>query len=279
MPPGLAQPQAAAVLLRNVFGKTIRDLRWPTFWVAVALAAIAGYFTLLYPTYSKSFDLQSLLDSMPPAMKALIGGQFADVSTVNGFLNIELFPLILPAVLAGYATAMGTGITAGEESRGTIDVLLSYPIERWRMIVEKAAAVVLSLAVIAAAMWAGAVGGAVGSSSTIQAPYVAAGLFLATLLALDFGALGLLIAAATGRRSAAIGITVALLVVMYFMNALAPIIDSLNAVKQLSLFYWYLEGDPLRSGLVGGDAVVLAVVALMLFALSLVAFERRNLSA
>jgi ABC-2 type transport system permease protein len=267
------------MLLRNVFGKTLRDLRWPTFWVALALAAIAGYFTLLYPTYSKTFDLQNLLASMPPAMKALIGGQFVDVSTINGFLNIELFPLILPAVLAGYAAALGSGITAGEENRGTIDVLLSYPIPRWRLIVEKSVALVISLALIALVMWAGAVAGAAGSASVIQADDVAAGLVLAVLLALDFGALALLIAAATGRRSAAIGIAIAVLVVMYFANALAPIIDSLKAIQQLSLFYWYLEGDPLRRGLVAGDALVLAAVAVVLFALSLVAFERRNLAA
>jgi len=267
------------MLLRSVFGKTLRDLRWPTFWAALALFAIAGYFTLLYPTYSKTFDLQDLLDKMPPAMKALIGGQFIDVSTVNGFLNIELFPLILPAVLAGYAVAQGSGMTAGEESRGTIDILLSFPVSRRRLVLEKAAAVTISVALVAFGMWVGAVGGAVGSGSPIGAGDVAAGLLLATLLALDFGALALLIAAGSGARSAAIGVSVAVLVIMYFINALAPIITSLESIQRLSLFYWYLESDPLRQGLSGADAVVLAVVAIVLLGLSLIAFDRRDLAA
>jgi len=266
------------MLLRSVFGKTIRDLRWPTLWTALALFAIAGYFTLLYPTYSKTFDLQSLLDKIPPAMKAIIGGQFIDVSTVNGFLNIELFPLILPAVLAGYAVAQGSGMTAGEEARGTIDILLSLPVSRRRFVLDKSAAVTISLVLIAAAMWAGAVGGALGSASAVDAGDVAAGLVLATLLALDFGALALLIAAATGARGAAIGVPVAVLIVMYFINALAPIITSLDAIKGLSLFYWYLEGDPLRQGLSGLDAAVLGVVAMVLLVLSLLAFERRDVA-
>ncbi len=267
------------MLLRNVFGKTLRDLRWPTFWAAFALFAIAGYFTLLYPTYSKTFDLQSLLDKIPPAMKALIGGQFIDVSTVNGFLNIELFPLILPAVLAGYAIAQGSGMTAGEESSGTIDVLLSYPVARWRLVLEKAAAITMSVMLIALGLWVGAIAGAIGSGSAIDGGDVAAGLVLATLLALDFGALSLLIAAATGGRSAAIGISAAVLIVMYFIYALAPIISSLDSIKQLSLFFWYLEGDPLRSGLVPADAAFLAVVGALLVALSLIAFERHDLAA
>ena len=267
------------MLLRNVFTKTVRDLRWPTFWTGLALLVLAGYFTLLYPTYTKSFDLGQLIDQMPPAMKAIIGGQFIDVSTATGFLNIELFPLMLPAVLAGYAIALGSGLTAAEEGRGTIDVLLSYPVARWRFVLDKSVAVAISVAVAAAGLWVGAVGGAVSSSSALDGGRLAAGLVLATLLSLAFGAIALAIAAAIGNRGAAIGVSVALLVVMYFVNALAPIIQGLDSIKELSLFYWYLEGDPLRHGLVVTDALVLGTVALFFFAASLVAFERRNIAA
>jgi ABC-2 type transport system permease protein len=266
------------MLLRNVFTKTLRDLRWPTFWAAFALFAIAGYFTLLFPTYSKTFDLQSLLDKIPPAMKALIGAQFVDVSSATGFLNIELFPLILPAVLAGYAIAQGSGATAGEESRGTIDVLLSYPVPRWQMVVQKAGAITISVALIALAMGLGAVAGAIGSNSAIDAGKIAAGLLMASLLALDFGAIALAIAASTGNRSASIGIAAALLVVMYFVNALAPVISGLDSIKQASLFYWYLEGEPLRHGLAVGDSIVMAGVAVVGGLVSLVLFSRRDLA-
>jgi hypothetical protein len=30
------------MLLRNVFTKTVRDLRWPTFWVALGMGAMTG---------------------------------------------------------------------------------------------------------------------------------------------------------------------------------------------------------------------------------------------
>ena len=267
------------MLLRSLFGKTVRDLRWPTFWVGLSLFLIALYFTFAFPAYTKALDLNSLLDKLPPAMKALIGGSLIDVSTVNGFLNVELFPLILPAVLGGYAMAQGSGATAGEESRGTIDVLLSYPISRISVVAQKTAAICLSLVVIAAALWAGAVVGAIGSNSPIDAAKLAAGLVLSTLLAFDFGALALLIAGWSGNRSAAIGVPVAALVVMYLVNALAPIIEALDSIKSLSLFHWYLGNDPLRNGLDLGDAAVLAVVAIVLFGAALVAFDRRNLAA
>jgi beta-exotoxin I transport system permease protein len=267
------------MLLRSVFTKTLRDLRWPTFWTSFALFAIAAYFTLLYPTYSTMFDLQSILDKIPPAMKAIIGAQLVDVSSVTGFLNIELFPLILPAVLAGYAIAQGSGATAGEESRGTIDVLLSYPIPRWRVVAEKAVAITISVALIALGMGLGAIAGAAGSHSDIDSGKIAAGLLMASLLALDFGAIALVIASYSGNRSASVGVAAALLVVMYFVNALAPIISGLDAIKELSLFYWYLEGEPLRHGLAVGDSLVMAAVAVAGGLASLFLFSRRDLAA
>jgi ABC-2 type transport system permease protein len=266
------------MLLRSVFGKTLRDLRWPTFWTGFALFAISGYFTLLFPTYSKTLNLQELLDKIPSAMKALIGGQFIDVSNATGFLNIELFPLILPIVLGGYAMAQASGETAAEESRGTMDVLLSYPVPRWRVVVEKTAAVVISIVVAAACLWVGAVSGAAASNSALEADKVAAALVMVVLLALDFGAIALAIASWTGNRSAAIGLPVAILVVMYFINALAPVIEGLDAIKWLSLFYWYLESNPIKHGVAIGDSLILATVAVVFFVASLVLFERRDVA-
>ncbi len=111
------------------------------------------------------------------------------------------------------------------------------------------------MALVAFGLWLGAVAGALGSNSPLEASKVAAGLVLAFLLALDFGALALVVASYTGNRSAAIGIAAAVLVVMYFVNALAPIIESLDSIKGLSLFYWYLEGNPIRNGLAVGDSL------------------------
>jgi hypothetical protein len=82
------------MLLRSVFGKTVRDLRWPTFWVAISLAIGGGYFTALFPTYTQAFDLEEMMAKMPDSIKALIGGMDMDLSTATGFLNVELFPLI-----------------------------------------------------------------------------------------------------------------------------------------------------------------------------------------
>jgi ABC-2 type transport system permease protein len=266
------------MLLRNVFTKTVRDLRWPTFWVALGMGAMTGYFALLFPTYSKIIDLNSILDKMGPAAK-LLGASLGDASTLIGFLHIELFSMILPALMVAFAAGVASGFTAGEESRGTIDVLLSYPVSRRRLVLEKSLAVLLGCIVAAAIVWVFAMAGAAASASVLPGDKLAAALVMLVLLGLAFGAMALAISAFTGNRGAAIGVAVALMVVMYLVDALAAIVDGLGTVRPLSLFHYYMGNDPLRYGVNLGDAGILVAFTAVFLVISLIAFERRDLAA
>jgi ABC-2 type transport system permease protein len=266
------------MLLHDVLGKTLRDLRWPTFWVAIGLGVMTGYFALLFPTYSKIVDMNSLLEKMGPAAK-LLGAQIGDASSLIGFLHIELFSMILPAGIVAFAAGMASGFTAGEESRGTIDVLLSYPVSRRRLVLQKWVAVMLACVVTAAAVWIFAVAGAALSNSALPADRLAQALVMLVLFGWAFAAIALAISAGTGNRGAAIGITVALLVAMYLVDALAAIVDGLNTIRPLSLFRYYMGGDPLRNGINLPDAAILLAVAGVFLAASVILFERRDLAA
>ncbi len=267
------------MLLRNVLAKTIRDLRWPTFWTGLGLGVLGGYFMWIYPTFTKTMDLQGMLDKFPPALKALIGGSIVDLSTPTGFLNMELFPLMLPLVLGGFAMAIASGATAGEESRGTIDVLLSEPVERWRVLTEKCVALVLATVAVAVALFIGLWLGGALVGSAIALDRVAAGLTMGTLLALAFGGIALALAAWSGNRAMAIGVTGAVLVATYFVNALAPLVDMLDRIQGISPFFYDLGNDPLRNGIDLGDSAILLAIAIVGFAVALVTFERRDLTA
>ncbi len=220
-----------------------------------------------------------MMAKFPEALKAHIGGNNWDLSTATGFLNIELFPLIVPALLAGFAVVLGSGFTAGEEARGTIDVLLSYPVPRWLMVVEKVAALIIAMAVVAVTMLVGIQIGAIVGDSPVDLVKVSGGLFLATLLSLCFGMLALALAAWRGNRGAAAGIPIGLMVVMYLVESLSVQIPSLRDINGLSLFHYYLAHSPLVSGLHLGDTLVLGAVALFFLGASLFLFERRDLAA
>jgi ABC-2 type transport system permease protein len=266
------------MLLHNVFTKTIRDLRWPTFWVALGCGLMTGYFAILFPTYSKILNMNDLIAKMGPMAK-IFGSSVGDASTLIGFLHFELFSMMLPAAFIAFAAGIASGFTAGEESRGTIDVLLSYPVSRWRVILEKSVAIVIACIVAAVVTGVFAVVGAAISASELPVSPLAAALALVVLLGLAFGAIALAISAWTGNRAAAIGVAVALMIAMYLIDALANIVDGLNTIRPLSLFKYYTAHDPLRYGLDLGDTVVLVGVTAIFLVIALVLFERRDLAA
>ena len=265
------------MLLRNVFTKTIRDLRWPTFWVALGMGGMTAYFAILFPTYSKVLDIESIMAKMGPLAKLM--GATGDVNTLTGFLHIELFSMILPALMVVLTAGIGSGFTAGEESRGTIDVLLSYPISRRSLVLEKSLALLIACVVAVAVTWFLGLVGAAISSSPLAADKLAAACLMLVLLSLAFGSIALAISAATGNRGAAIGVAVGLLVVSYLIDGLANIIDGLNAIRWISPFKYYMGNDPLRNGVNLADAAVLAGIAAVFLIVSLIAFERRDLAA
>ena len=89
--------------------------------------------------------LDKLVDEYPEALKAFIGfGGGIDYATGAGYLGIELFSFMVPLLLLVAAIGAGARAIAGEEERGTMDLLLSNPIGRSRVVLEKGAAIVSS---------------------------------------------------------------------------------------------------------------------------------------
>jgi len=59
---------------------------------------------------------------------------------------------------------------------------------------------------------------------------------------------------------------------------LAPLVEALEPWRKLSLFYQYLEHDPLRNGFDPANAAVLVAVAAVMALVATVAFQRRDLA-
>ena len=101
----------------------------------------------------------------------------------------------------------------------------------------------------------------------------------AALLGLTFGALALALGCATGNRGLSMGVTTAVGVAAYFINALAPVVEALEPSRKLSAFYYYMGADPLSNGLDPAHAGVLIALTVAFLAVALVTFERRDLAS
>jgi ABC-2 type transport system permease protein len=91
------------------------------------------------------------------------------------------------------------------------------------------------------------------------------------------GACSLALAATTGRRALASGVAAAFALLGFLLNGLAPLVDSIEWLKYLSLFYYYEGHDPIGNGVDAGDLAVLGAATLALTAVAVAGLRQRDL--
>ena len=264
-------------MLRNVFWKTLRDHWRSLLWWCVGAGLLALVTVLFYPSVSQFPEFEEIFADSPEALANLFTGGFTDLTSPAGYLNSQLFILLVPIVLLVFAIGYGGGAIAGEEDRGTLDLLLALPVTRAQALVQKFGAMVVLIAALGTALWAALVIGAVAVDMEIGAGRIAQATLSGVLLAIAYGALALAVGSATGKRGLAYGVAGAAGVVGYFLNALAPAIDVLTPLHPLSPFYYYIQANPLANGMNLAHAGALIAIAGVFLAVAWVTFDRRDL--
>lgn len=267
-------------MFRSVLAKSMRDVRRGFAWWTAGLVGLVALMIAVYPTVRDNPDLNELVDQYPEALKAFIAfGGAIDYTSGVGYLGSELFSFMVPLLFIVCAVGNGAGALAGEEERGTLDLLLSNPLPRWRLAAEKLGAMALELVGLGVVLWAALWVGAVTVGMDVPARNLAAATASAVLLALVFGAIAFMVGAATGHRALAIGLATAGAVAAYLVNALAALVDALELPQLASPFYHYAAGDPLRQGLALDHGLVLVAIAVAAAVVGVLAFMRRDLAS
>lgn len=263
-------------MLRSVFSKTLWDQRRGIAAWSVGLGAVGVMYAVFYPTMNTP-GLAEFMRNFPQEIMQAMG--FADFTSPAGYLGATTYGLIGPLLLIVFAAALGTRAIAGDEEAGRLDVLLAHPVERWRFLVERAAAMFVALAVAGLALFVVMVAIAGWAQfGSIGAVNLGAASVHMVLLGAFFGTLALAVGALTGRRSWAVGAVALVGVVTYFANTLGPSIEAIAWSSNFSPFHYYSGGQPLLNGLQVGDALVLAVAAGILIVLAALAFRRRDIA-
>ena len=268
---GLVRPRPAArqrvvepsrnPLLRLPVLATIYEQRVGLLAWMVSTALLALFMTSLAKSVAE-------LVNHIPIFRAYVSGQ-GDLN--RAVISVFWFAM-MPLVLAAFAITQVSRWTT-DDTEGRLEMVLSEPVSRRRVALEREGALVVATALIAAVgsavtLWAA---GAQGISLGVGP------IALATALLLPFGlAFGSLGAALAGWIPRA---TVLLLsgyaVVSYFLTQFVPLFRWPQWVENVSIFYLY--GTPLTTGVYWtGFWVLIAIIAIAM-TVGLLSFERRDL--
>ena len=212
---------------------------------------------------------------LPEAMVALFGG--GDISTPEGWYQIETFGMMAPIAVMVVTIAIGAGALAGEESRRTMGLLLANPVSRSKIVLEKSWTMVLYAFIVGFATFAGVALGSVLADLGMDIGNIAATCLLQVLVGLVFGALALALSAGTGRTKVAVFGAIGAALGFHLLNSFAALNDTMAGWAKLSPFHYYLGSDPLINGMDWGHGAILAGLATGLIVLSVVLFQRRDI--
>jgi len=243
----------------------------------IGLAAVALTYAAVYPSIKQSAaDLDKYLQNLPDALLSIIG---TDYTSPAGYLRAELFALLGPVLLLVYGIGAGGKAIAGEEEARSLDLLLTTPIPRGRVVVDKAITLALTVLALAALVFVVVIALGPPFGLDVAIANVAAMCVMFFLLGLAFAWFALAVGCATGRRAWASAVAGGVAVVTYVLNAIAPTISGSSWARALSPFRWYLEPDPLVTGIHTENVLVLAAVALVCLVVAVWTFRRRDLAA
>lgn len=244
---------------------------------AVSIASLVVLTVAFWPAFEGATDLGAMIDQLPPEVVAAFGLQ--GFGTPAGYLRGNLYDLLVPLLLGAAAIAFASGLTAGEEDAGRLELVVAQPVSRGAVFAGRAGAMLgwtltLTASVAAAQLVSDALFGL-----EIAADRLVAVIVLCGLLGLLHGCLALAMAGLLPRPSAVLGVGLGVLIAGFVVAALFPLSDTLGSWAGLSPWDWALGGDPLVNGAEPWRYLALAVPSAALAAVGLAGFARRDVRA
>ncbi len=272
----IADRLAGSTRVSRIWIKTASEHQGTLIVTAYAMFFVMGL--LMGPLYSLMDEtVLSFTENIPDALYAFVGASGGDMSTAEGFYEVETFGLMAPIAVMVVTVAIGARALAGEEQRRTMGLLLANPIRRSTVVLEKTLAMVVYALAVGFAIFTGVWFGSLLGGLGIDVGNIAAASLLATLVGLVFGSLALALSAATGLVRIAIFGAAGAALAFHVLTSIVSLSEGLTGVARWSPFHYYLTSEPLINGMHWGHGAVLAGLTALLVALSAVLFQRRDL--
>jgi ABC-2 type transport system permease protein len=258
-----------------------QTLRWQRVRLAVVIVAGIAWGALIPVIYEQFSDVIRDLANSGAFPQEMLNIGSGSLFTLPGSITLGLQHPLAIAMIGIFAVGASSMAVAGERARGTLEVLLARPISRTTLYASILAALLLIVLVVLAAI----LGGMVGSASVVglvdeldlgQLPLVLLngfGLWAA------FTTFGLAMSVSFDRPGPAIGLTLAWLLINYFLEILGSLWTDAAWTQEYSLLHHFDPGAILSGDLDPLDLVIVYAAALIPVVYALLVFPKRDLAA
>lgn len=264
----------STVMLR----RALRDVRWTTLWFAIGSAVYLSVMISFYPTMSDNTEmLDDLLELYPQALREAFG--IEDLASFTGFVGAEFLTVMWPMILSVFLIMSGTAAVAQEIERGTVELWLSVPVRRAKLLAAKALALALAAAtIIVATVLTLALGAHIVGERVALAGLIA--LFITVLaFALAVLSYAVLLSVTIGERGKAAGLAALITLGSYLAWVVGGISTGWGWLRNVSIFGAYDPQRALGAGQIAWPGILaLLAVSVICIGTALWSFERRDIT-
>ena len=262
----------------RLFRQTIRWQRVRLLVVLVAAIAWGAVIPVIYDAFSDVFQDLANSGAFPAEMMNVGSGS---LFTLPGSITLGLQHPLAIAMIGIFAVGASSLAIAGERARGTLEVLLARPISRTTTY----ASILVALLLVVLLVLTAILGGMVASATAIglvdeldlgQLPLVVLngfGLWAA------FTTFGLAMSVSFDRPGPAIGLTLAWLLIHYFLEIIGSLWADAAWTQEYSLLHHFDPGAILSGDLNPIDLVIVYTAAVIPIVYALLVFPKRDLAA
>ncbi len=246
--------------------------------VGVAAVIWGGLFPLFYVQFSDALRQLAKSGAIP---EQLLNFGSGSLFTLPGAITLGFQHPLALALIGIFAVGAASSVVAGERQRGTLEVLLARPISRRGLYVTLAVAMLAVVLLIVGLMLLGMVIG-----SAMQNVLDELDLALMPLVLLNgfllwgaFATFALAASVSFDRAGPAMGLSLAYLLINYFLEILGSLWTDAAWTQQYSLFHHFQPGEILAGSLNPLDLLILGVAVVLPIVYALILFPRRDLAA
>jgi ABC-2 type transport system permease protein len=260
--------QVSALVATHLSDRRRSVISW-----GLPLGLMSAFIVAIFPSVQDA--LAKVTRDYPSGLKEAFG--IGQLSNVEQYLHAEMLSLIVPLALGYLAVrAVASGLSGASET-GRLDVLLSAPVSRRRLVAAGflATAIELAAVLLLTGLLTG-IGSAVAGAGLRVGP-AAAGFANVWPLALVFAGLGIVVTGWSLRTSVVTGSVAGVLVAMYVIDLIGRLDPDLSGIRYVSVFKYY--GNAIEDGIDPLAFCGVTVVAILLALLGAWLFDRRDLAA
>ncbi len=261
----------------TIFSRAIKDRRLLLIIYCLSAVALLWMYIALFPEFSQV--KVDFIKSMPEGFLKAFNFDLSSFTTVQGFLATEQFSLVWPLLVIALVIGFSGFALAGEVEKGTIEFLLSEPIARLKLFFGRYLAGLLMLVIFTII----SILAAIPFCQIYHISFNTNHFYTMTLMSFLFGlaifSLGMMFSAIFSDKGKVFFLSAGILVLMYVLNVVSSLKESLVNLKYASFFYYYSPPKALTYNQIDHWAYLVFIgVAVMATLAGAIYFARRDIA-